>query len=161
MRLAYLNKYVLCSVLIFAPSVWAEPLIIKTYQTDKMHIFDVEVADTPEKSERGLMFRSEIPHNEGMIFIEPKDKKWGMWMKNTYIPLDMLFFMRNGQIVQVVENAVPHDLTPLWSNTRVAGVLEIKGGTVEQLNIKTGDMLLSPQLKNMPDEMTGSLMGNL
>ena len=150
MRLCYLNKIFLCGLILLTQSVSAEPLIIKTHQTDKEHFFNVEVSDTPQKSEKGLMFRSHLPDDSGMIFIEKKDKKWGMWMKNTYIPLDMLFFMRNGQIVQIIKNTIPHDLTPLWSNVPVAGVLEIKGGTAEKLGIKEGDTLLSPQLHNLP-----------
>ncbi len=149
MRLNYLTNGIL-GILLLAQSAMAEPLMIKTHPSDAPHVFEVEVADTPQKSETGLMFRSFLPDNGGMIFIEKKDKKWGMWMKNTYIPLDMLFFMRNGQIVQIIENAIPHDLTPLWSTVPVAGVLELKGGTVQRLNIKKGDVLLSPQLNNMP-----------
>ncbi|MBR4927613.1 MAG: DUF192 domain-containing protein [Alphaproteobacteria bacterium] len=147
-----MTKGLLCGLLLLTQSVMAEPLIIKMPHTGEKHLFNVEVSDTPQKSEKGLMFRFHLPDDSGMIFIEKKDKKWGMWMKNTYIPLDMLFFMRNGQIVQIIENAIPHDLTPLWSIVPVAGVVEIKGGTVKKLGIKEGDILLSPQLNNMPTQ---------
>lgn len=122
----------------------AEPLIITT--SAKQYHFDVEIADTPEKSARGLMFRNYLPENAGMIFISPKDQIWAMWMKNTLIPLDILFFDRNGRITKIVPNAIPFDLTSLSSDKPVAGALEINGGICQKYGISTGDSVSFTEL---------------
>lgn len=104
--------------------------------------FDVEIADTPQKSAKGLMFRTSLSENRGMLFVAPYDQVWTMWMKNTYIPLDMIYFKRSGEIVKVIKNARPHDLTHLSSDEPVAGVLEIGGGLVDKFGIGVGDLLI-------------------
>lgn len=105
--------------------------------------FDVEIADTPQKSAKGLMFRTSLSENRGMLFVAPYDQVWTMWMKNTYIPLDMIYFKRSGEIVKVIKNARPHDLTHLSSDEPVAGVLEIGGGLADKFGIGVGDLLIA------------------
>ncbi len=148
MPLSNIKKSILCAVLFTLTSAQAVPLSIQTpYQT---HHFDVEVADTPEKSARGLMFRTDLAENNGMIFIHPTDQIWDMWMKNTYIPLDMIFFDRYGRIHKIHHWAKPFDLTPISSDIPLAGVLEIKGGLSQKLNINPNDMLIfhQPEITN-------------
>lgn len=118
-----------------------ETVIAKT--TGEKIVFDTQIADTPQKSMKGLMFYKSLPENQGMLFISPYDQIWTMWMKNTYIPLDMIYFKRNGEIVKIIKNARPHDLTHLSSGMPVAGVLEVGGGVADKFNITVGDILLN------------------
>lgn len=111
--------------------------------TGEKTVFDTQIADTPQKSMKGLMFYKSLPENQGMLFIAPNDQVWTMWMKNTYIPLDMIYFKRNGEVVKIIKNARPHDLTHLSSDIPVAGVLEIGGGLADKFNIAVGDILLN------------------
>ena len=106
--------------------------------------FRIEVATTPDQQERGLMFRKRLSADAGMLFIWSEDQLVSMWMKNTEIPLDMLFIDHTGRIVKIAANAVPHDLTSLTSDVVVHGVLEIGGGESERQNIKVGDRILYP-----------------
>lgn len=135
----------LIGILFFSYSLHAEPLLITT--SEKQYHFDVEVADTPEKSIRGLMFRPYLPENAGMIFISPQDQVWAIWMKNTLIPLDILFFDRTGRITKIMPNAIPLDLTSLSSDEPVAGALEINGGISQKYGISPGDFISFSGLK--------------
>lgn len=140
------TKYIalLFGILFCCKTALAVPLLIHT--SDKNYSFDVEIADTPQEQIRGLMFRTQLSVNNGMIFISETDQIWTMWMKNTLIPLDMLFFDRKGQIQKIIPNAQPLDLTPLSSDVPVAGVLEINGGIAEKYNIQPGDYLFLPSI---------------
>lgn len=111
--------------------------------------FDVEVAATPEQEGFGLMFRRKLAPDAGMIFITEPDHVMIMWMKNTFIPLDMLFVTHDGRIDQVSANAVPLDLTPIRSAQPVHGVIEIGGGEAARQNIKPGDHILFPGFGGM------------
>lgn len=104
--------------------------------------FDVEVATTQEQQEHGLMFRKILAPDAGMIFIWPADQPVSMWMKNTLIPLDMLYVASDGKITKIVTNAVPNDLTPLPSEIPIRAVIEIGGGEASKQNIKTGDSVV-------------------
>jgi uncharacterized membrane protein (UPF0127 family) len=101
--------------------------------------FQVELATTEEARARGLMFRKSMAPNAGMLFFYPAEQPVAFWMKNTLIPLDMLFIKANGNIVHIAANAVPEDETPIPSNEPVLAVLEINGGTAAALGIKEGD----------------------
>jgi uncharacterized membrane protein (UPF0127 family) len=105
--------------------------------------FDVELALTPEQAEYGLMYRRALPENAGMLFLWTQDQPVGMWMKNTYIPLEMLCVKGDGTIVKIA-HAVPFDLTPIFSPEPVRGVIEINGGTAARQGLKTGDKVLYP-----------------
>ncbi len=90
------------------------------------------------------MFRRSLPADGGMLFDFGRDQPVSMWMKNTLIPLDMLFIDRRGVIVNLHQRAVPHSLVPISSAGRVRAVLELNGGTVGRLKIKPGDRVLHP-----------------
>lgn len=103
----------------------------------------VEEADTPAKAEKGLMFRESMPENAGMIFHLTEPRVFKMWMKNTLIPLDMLFYDENGVIVEMVEGAKPLDLTVLGPDYPVKGVIEVNAGIVQKYNLSKGDHVKS------------------
>lgn len=103
------------------------------------HAFRVEVASTFAEQEKGLMFRRSLGPAEGMIFPQAQPRPAAFWMKNTVIPLDIIFIGPDHRIVNVAANAKPYDLTPLYSAGPVIGVLEIAGGRAGQLGIGTGD----------------------
>jgi len=115
----------------------AEPLVIHT--GGSAYKFEVEVVTTPETRAQGLMFRKAMPPNAGMLFIYPGEQPVSFWMKNTLIPLDMLFVKADGSIAHIAHNAVPMDETPIDSGAAVKAVLEINGGTANALGIREGD----------------------
>ena len=103
----------------------------------------VEIADTAEKAERGLMYRKSMPQNQGMLFIFPRPSIIKMWMKNTYIPLDMIFFNAQGQVICLHENAQPMDEKNIISCPYPASkVLELNAGEIKDKNIQLGDKLI-------------------
>ena len=105
----------------------------------KAHTFRVWVADTPPRAEQGLMFVSDLPESEGMVFPLEPPRVERMWMKNTYIELDLLFIAANGRVTKIIERAHPLSLETLSSDAPVAAVLELKGGAAAKLGLKVGD----------------------
>jgi len=103
--------------------------------------FSVEMMQTDAEHERGLMFRRYMPDDRGMLFNFHKAEPVMMWMKNTYIPLDMIFTDQSGTITTIIENAEPMSETILPSNGPVFSVLEVNGGTVARLKIQRGDKM--------------------
>ena len=102
----------------------------------------VEIADTPEKMRQGLMYRKSMPKNQGMLFISPYPRIVSMWMKNTYIPLDMVFLDANNKVVCLRENAIPLDDQNIISCPYLAKmVLELNAGEIRDKNIVLGDVL--------------------
>ncbi len=98
-------------------------------RNDKTQIrFDVEPAVTPQERSRGLMFRESLPRNAGMLFVFDPPQPVSFWMKNTLIPLDMIFLDRTGVVTYVHAEAVPGDLTPVEGGDSVYAVLEINAG---------------------------------
>jgi hypothetical protein len=114
------------------------PLTIRSGQT--LHHFTVEVAASPEEQERGLMFRRSVAPDRGMIFPYDPPQEVAFWMKNTLIPLDIVFIGADHRIARIA-NAKALDLTPLPSGVPVSGVLEIAAGRAAQLGIKEGDVV--------------------
>jgi len=106
-----------------------------------MHDFDVWVADTPERQRQGLMWVRELPAQQGMLFIHEAPRLSSFWMKNTYIPLDMLFANAQGRIVAIFANVPPLSLEPVGPDVPVLAVLELRGGEAERRGIKRGDKL--------------------
>jgi uncharacterized membrane protein (UPF0127 family) len=102
----------------------------------------VELAKTPEQREQGLMFRRRLAADAGMLFLYPEEQPINMWMKNTVIPLDMLFIASDGRIVGVAERAVPLSTVTIPSGQPARAVLEVNGGTAARLRIKPGDRVL-------------------
>lgn len=116
-----------------------QPLTIAT--SKGVAHFTVEIADTDATRERGLMFRRKLGPREGMLFDFHTPQTVSFWMKNTYIPLDMVFIAPDGRIVSIARNAVPFDETPIWSGGAVTGVLEIAGGRAAEVGAEPGDMV--------------------
>lgn len=113
------------------------------------HKFEVEIADTDETREKGLMYRRHMADNRGMLFEMGATAPVGFWMKNTLIPLDILFIDGAGVIKKIHANAVPGDLSPLLSEVPVTGVLEINGGLAKTLGIAPGDKVVHPYFKDV------------
>ena len=104
-----------------------------------VHVFAVEMASTPEEQAKGLMFRRQLPEGQGMLFDFHKEQPTSFWMKNTYLPLDMIFIRGDGRILRIAENTVPLSETLVPSGGPVRAVLEVIGGTVKKLGIAPGD----------------------
>ncbi|MEQ8604153.1 MAG: DUF192 domain-containing protein [Marivibrio sp.] len=128
------------------PDFGVSPLSIET-QDGRSHDFTVEIADDASKRAYGLMFVRELADDRGMLFDYGREQRVSMWMKNTYIPLDMLFIEANGEIESIIERATPHSLQPRASKGRVRGVLELKGGAAARLGIEPGDRVRHPRFQ--------------
>ena len=109
--------------------------------SQKPQRFSVEVAKSDREQAKGLMFRQHLPQNEGMLFVYAPARPVSMWMKNTYISLDMLFINTDGEIMQIYENTIPMSLDLLSSQYNTAYVLEINAGLVNQHEIKVGQRI--------------------
>ena len=105
----------------------------------KEHRFTVEVARTAEEQAMGLMYRTKLAPDRGMIFPFASPAVASFWMRNTLIPLDMIFVRPDGSIANIAANTVPHSEEPVRSDGPVAAVLEIAGGRSAELGIKPGD----------------------
>lgn len=108
--------------------------------------FTVEIADTPSQQAQGLMFRQKMPASGGMLFIFARPKHASFWMKNTLIPLDMIFADSTGKVTRVHSDAIPEDETPIDGGDGVAFVLEINGGLAARLGIAEGTVLRHPRV---------------
>jgi uncharacterized membrane protein (UPF0127 family) len=120
-----------------APLSKIEPLTVAT-EVDAF-MFTVEIADTEPLRSRGLMFRQRLPEDRGMLFDFETPRPVSMWMKNTYIPLDMLFIREDGTIAYIAENTVPQSLDTIGVSEPVLAVLELAGGTAKKRGIRAGD----------------------
>ncbi|AMO70788.1 DUF192 domain-containing protein [Sphingorhabdus sp. M41] len=107
--------------------------------TDATHAFIVEVAESGAQQAQGLMFRTRLAPDKGMIFPFTEDRVASFWMKNTVIPLDIIFIRRNGTIESIAADTIPYSLAPVRSNEPIATVLEIAAGRAAELGIKPGD----------------------
>jgi uncharacterized membrane protein (UPF0127 family) len=110
--------------------------------------FNIELARSPEQQEQGLMFRKSLAADAGMLFDFGATRPAAFWMKNTYIPLDMLFIAADGRIADIHERAVPFSEATITSKVPVRAVLEVNGGTVQRLGIKPGDVVHHPIFGN-------------
>lgn len=124
--------------------LFAKETIRISRQDQSSVIFKAEIADTNAKRSRGLMYRTNIKTDEGMLFLFPVNKKISMWMANTPESLDMLFIDEYGRIRQIVENTVPFSHDEILSEQDVKGVLEIKGGVAKRFGIGIGDVVEHP-----------------
>lgn len=104
----------------------------------------VEVADTPHKRQVGLMFRRSLGDDEGMIFLHDQSGPVGMWMKNTYISLDMIFVRSDGVIHRIEERTEPFSLNTIESSGDVTAVIEIIAGSARRLGLSPGDKVDYP-----------------
>lgn len=112
--------------------------------------FAVEVVDTPKARSQGLMFRESLPRGAGMLFVYEAPRRASFWMKNTLIPLDMIFVDRTGAVKHVHHRAVPGDLTAIEGGTGVYAVLEINGGLAKSYGIAPGSQMRHPVFSDGP-----------
>ena len=119
-----------------------QPLEIVT--KNGVHMFSVEMATTEEEKETGLMYRKELPDGKGMLFDFSPAQQVSMWMKNTYISLDMIFIRADGRILRIAENTEPHSEKIISSGGLAKGVLEVIGGTARKYGIQPGDRVAHP-----------------
>ena len=101
--------------------------------------YRVEVADTARLKSIGLMYRSSMPEEQGMLLLNEKPQRMNIWMKNTFIPLDIIYIDRDGYIVRIVENARTESTSVMPSGGKVMAVLELNAGQVQQQEIAIGD----------------------
>jgi uncharacterized protein len=118
--------------------------VVTIVSANGKHRFTVELAETPAQMERGLMFRRELAPDAGMLFDFKTPTMATMWMRNTLIPLDMLFVDGQGRIVNIHERAVPQSDAIIAAAAPVRAVIELNGGTAARLGIRPGDRVLFP-----------------
>ncbi len=111
------------------------------------HHFTVELATTSDQQAQGLMFRRTLARDAGMLFLYDDDHEIQMWMKNTLIPLDMIFIKADGTILSIAERTVPQSLATIGSRGPARAVLEVTGGTAARLGIKPGDRVVHPAFR--------------
>ncbi len=126
----------------FARAADTQPLEIIT--KSGVQVFSVEVMRTDEERAKGLMFRKELPEGRGMLFDFTPEQNVSMWMKNTLIPLDMIFIQSDGRILRIAENTQVESEKIIPSGGAVRGVLEVIAGTAKKLGIKPGDRVGHP-----------------
>lgn len=130
------------------PKLQTELLILTTQSGE--HHFTVEVALTEKQREAGLMFRETLKANEGMLFLEAEGDEprvLTMWMKNTKLPLDMVFIESSGRVASIRRNATPYRLDPISSGVPVKAVLELAAGTAKAIQLKIGDRVKSARFE--------------
>lgn len=149
----------LLSLAILLAAIWPGPLLAQSgalvaFDTGELsietaagdsHTFQVEIARSPDQRAQGLMFRRQMAVDAGMLFLfGGRAEERAMWMKNTLIPLDMLFIDEGGEIVRIEQRTVPHSLRAIRSGQPVAAVLELNAGTTSRLAIEPGDRVIHP-----------------
>jgi uncharacterized protein len=125
-----------------AQAASVQPLEIVT--KSGVQVFSVEMATTEQEKETGLMYRKELPDGKGMLFDFSPEQQVSMWMKNTYIPLDMIFIRADGRILRIAENTEPESTRIISSGGLAKGVLEVIAGTAKKYGIQPGDRVAHP-----------------
>jgi len=125
-----------------AQAASVQPLEIAT--KSGVQVFSVEMATTEEEKQTGLMHRKELPDGKGMLFDFSPEQQISMWMKNTYISLDMIFIRADGRILRIAENTEPHSTKIISSGGLARGVLEVIAGTAQKYGIQPGDRVAHP-----------------
>jgi uncharacterized protein len=123
--------------------VHPEPLIAETDEGDRS--FTIEIADDPGERSRGLMFRQEMDENHGMLFVFEQSQPVGFWMKNTPLPLDLVFIGQDGT-VRAIERGEPFSEAPIAPGEPVQFVLELNAGTAAEAGIENGDLIRHPAI---------------
>jgi len=149
------RRLLILAALLLPVLIGPQARALESYQTAQLTIdtaagprkFAVEVALTEPQREQGLMYRRSMAPDAGMLFDMGGMQTVMMWMKNTLIPLDMLFLDQSGRIVDLHERAVPLSLETIATRAPARYVIELNGGTVERLGIKIGDRVTSPYIK--------------
>ncbi len=138
LRLAAIAWLVATAWAVAATAQEAERLSIATKAGDR-HVFQVEVARTPDQRAQGLMYRRSMPADHGMLFDFERVEPVSMWMQNTYLPLDMLFIRPDGTIARIAANTEPLSTRTIPSGEPVLAVLELNAGAAARLGIRPGD----------------------
>lgn len=131
------------------PELPKEKLVITTRDGTQL-VFNVEMATAPMQQITGLMFRTSVPADGGMLFDWGTSRDSQMWMKNTLVPLDMVFINQDGTIRSIAENTVPESLAVIDSRGPVRATLELAAGTTARLNIRVGDKVTQRIFGNGP-----------
>ncbi|MFO1134638.1 MAG: DUF192 domain-containing protein [Rhodoblastus sp.] len=135
----------LCAFLASAPPARAQELEKLEFATRSgVHAFSVEVMRTPDQQARGLMFRRYMPDDRGMLFTFGRDEPVFMWMKNTYIPLDMVFIDRKGVVASIAADTEPFSERTIASGPPVWGVVELNAGAAARMGLAVGDKVRHP-----------------
>lgn len=121
-------------------------LAIKTEEQN--YNFDVELALDDSHRQYGLMFRDNLPEMNGMLFVYEEKRDLAMWMKNTFISLDILFIDERGKIINIAKSAQPRSLSLIRSKRAAKAVLELNGGLTDKLNIAVGDKIIHETFRN-------------
>lgn len=137
-------RFLLALLLIAAPALGQELPVVQLKAG--IHLIRAEVAADHATRGRGLMYRKALGQNAGMLFIFDQPAVHCMWMKNTYIPLDMVFIDADGRIQQIVEQTTPHSLELIRSDAPARAVLEIAGGEAKRLGLHPGQQVDHPAL---------------
>jgi len=119
-----------------------EILNISFLTASKKYDFQMETARTAAEKKQGLMFRTRLLPKRGMIFIYEKPEKVGIWMKNTIIPLDILFITCNDRIEKIVYNRQPRNIIPVFSDSKICYVVEIAGGIAKKIKLNVGNKVV-------------------
>jgi uncharacterized protein len=153
----FMTRRLVCTLLAMAAAAYlvlplpaargAELQTLEIASKTGVHVFTVELAVTDEERERGLMFRRSVPEFTGMLFDFKRDQEVSMWMKNTYVSLDMIFIQSDGRIRRIAENTETESLKIIPSGGPVRAVLEVAAGTARKLGIEPGDRIASPILR--------------
>jgi hypothetical protein len=117
----------------------AQPTVVLLPENENPVSVTVEVADTPETRSRGLMYRTTLEEDQGMIFLFEDSEDHSFWMKNTPLPLDMIFISSDGRIAGIAENTEPFSLKPVHVGAQSRAVLEVRGGFSQRHGLRAGD----------------------
>ena len=131
------------------PTLPKQPLSIQG-SDGKTHHFQVEMALSPQQQEVGLMYRTAVAPDSGMLFVFPSPQEGQFWMKNTLVPLDMVFINADGTIRSIAENTIPHSLGIDDSGGPILAVLELQGGLTAKENIAVGDKVIATAFHDAP-----------
>ena len=138
----------LVMAMVFPAARGAEQQTLEIASNSGVYVFSVDLAVTNEERQRGLMYRRSVPEFYGMLFDFKDEQEVQMWMKNTYVPLDMIFIQADGRIHSIAENTVPESERIIPSRGPVRAVLEVVGGTARKLGIRPGDRVAAPALRH-------------
>jgi uncharacterized membrane protein (UPF0127 family) len=125
----------------------AEQQTLEIASKTGVHVFAVELAVTDEERARGLMYRRSVPESYGMLFDFKRDQEVTMWMRNTYVSLDMIFIQSDGRIRRIAENTETESDRIIPSGGPVRAVLEVAAGTARKFGIEPGDRVATPVLR--------------
>ena len=146
----YVRAWLITSLILLFGGFAGQPVRAATFQPleiatkSGVHVFSVEMATTEEEKTTGLMHRKELPDGKGMLFDFSPEQQVSMWMKNTYISLDMIFIRADGRILRIAENTQPLSTKIISSGGPAKGVLEVIAGTAQKYGIQPGDRVAHP-----------------